>query len=386
MNMVRFGLALLVLSAALAADAISTMVVDVTGVGAEKKTVSLEVDNSAFRDSLQRNLERSGLFVVKRDGSIRVTGANGAYTARGEGRQLAANATAGDEKAMRMAARRLADAMCQTYGNQPGFACDRVCFVKKEAGHSEVCACYPDGYDVAQLTHDGKAALGPRWRDSGVIYYIGYLDGVQQIYELDLASGRHHRAWNIKGVSSPAVVSPDGTKVALVASFQGNPDLYILAGGKFTRLTNTRNVTEGQPSWSPDGKEIVYVSDESRRPQLYVIDVATRKTRRLTSRGSQNVDPDWGPDGRIAYVARGKSGAQIAVLDPAEGDKTAVMVTEGGNWEHPSWSRDARNLVASRDRALFVVDTEMVDASPNKPRQLFAANGTWLTPCWSRVK
>ena len=175
-------------------------------------------------------------------------------------------------------------------------------------------------------------------------------------------------------------------RAAIILSFQGNPELYTieLASGVWTRLTKTPNASEGCPSWSPDGREMVYVSDETRHPQLYVINVATKAVRRLTSRGSQNVDPDWGKDGRITYVTKQRDGAHVAVLSPAEGDKTARFVTAAGNWEHPSWSRDGRNLVASCDKALYVVDTLVVGEQLNAPIRLFTADGRWIEPCWSK--
>ena len=94
-------------------------------------------------------------------------------------------------------------------------------------------------------------------------------------------------------------------------------------------------------------------------------------------------NPDWGPDGRITYITK-RGGAQIAVIDPAKGEASVKLVTEPGNWEHPSWSRDSRNLVASRDRALFVVDTEMQGDVPSKPIRVFHAEGNWITPSWSK--
>ena len=156
--------------------------------------------------------------------------------------------------------------------------------------------------------------------------------------------------------------------------------MYVLSGGRFTRLTNTPTASEGCPSWSPDGRKIVYVSDESRRQHLYVVDVETKAKKRLTSKGRDNVEPDWGKDGRIAYITK-RGGSQIAVMDPAEGEASVRLVTDPGNWEHPSWSRDMRHVVASRDKAIFVVDTE---TDGDKPRQMFHANGNWIDPTWSK--
>ena len=246
----------------------------------------------------------------------------------------------------------------------------------------EICVGYPDGWDVRQLTGDGKMTVFPRWRTDGkTILYISDKNGAPQIWEMDTESNRRSTKWSFKGSPTGIAVSPDGTRVAAILSFQGNPELYVLQGDRFTRLTNTANASEGQPTWSPDGKKIAFVSNETRHPQIYVIDVATKAKRRLTSKGRENIDPDWGPDGRIVYITK-RGGAQVAVMSPAEGDSSAQLVTEPANWEHPSWSRDRRHVVANRDRALFVIDTEKEGG--DAPRQIFRADGNWISPCWIR--
>ncbi len=382
---------LVVFLAIAAVAAKGATVVDVTGVGAEEKTaVSINVTGTgaaAYASTLKRNLELTGCFVVRPDGQIKVTGTvGGTVTARGAGKVLNAPTQVTDDKSARMAARRMSDAMCEAMSKtgQKGFACDRVIFVSRSSRTSELCMGYPDGQDIRQLTKDGKNAVGPRWKDANTVYYIGFLNGGQQIFEHNVDTGVRKVAFNIKGVSSPAVISPDGTKMALTASFQGNPELYIISGGRFTRLTNTPLASEGQPVWSPDGRKIAYVSNETRHPQIYVIDVATKEKRRLTAKGSQNVDPDWGDDGRIAYITKRGGLSQVAVMDPAKGDSSAQLVTKPGSWEHPAWSRDRRHVVAGRDKALFVVDTIDKENGGDEPRQMFRANGNWITPTWIR--
>jgi tol-pal system beta propeller repeat protein TolB len=379
-----------VCAAAMAASA--ETVVDVTGVGEKEKTsVSINVTGqgaAAYAATLKRNLELTGCFVVRGDGAVKVTGTvGGSVTARGAGKIVTAPAPATDDKSARMAARRMSDAMCEAMSKngQKGFACDRVIFVsRKTPRSSELCMCYPDGQDVRELTRDGKAAVGPRWKDANTVYYIGYLNGGQQIFEHNVETGARRVAFNLKGISSPAAVSPDGTKVAIAASFQGNPELYVLSGGRYTRLTNTKTASEGQPTWSPDGTKIAYVSDETRHPQIYVIDVATKEKRRVTAKGTQNVDPDWGADGRLTYITKRGGLSQVAVMDPKVGDSSAKLVTSPGSWEHPAWARDGRHVVAGRDKALFVVDTVEKADGGDEPRQMFKANGNWITPTLMR--
>ena len=374
----------LVLSTCLfgACSAYSRTVVDVTGVGMEKISVDIAVAHPMFAKCLKKNLELSGCFAVVKGGGVKVSGAPGAISAVGHGKTVGAEAFS-DDRSARMAARRLSDRMCEAFARQKGFAADRIAFVSRKGKEvSELCVCYPDGYDIRQLTGKGRTVVGPRWKDDNTIFYTGIVNAGPQIWEFNTDTGKYKLRWSFKGLSTGATVSPDGNRVAIILSFQGNPELYVidLATSKWRRLTNTPLASEGQPAWSPDGRKIVYVSDETRRPQLYIIDVATGSKRRITSKGSQNVDPDWGADGRITYITK-RGGAQVAVLEPAAGDASARLITEPGNWEHPSWSKNSRHVVAGRDKALFVVDTS---ENGEKPRQVFHANGNWITPTWSR--
>jgi len=365
-------------------------VVDIKGEGAVKKAVAINVANRAYADCLKRNLERSGLFVVKPGASIQVSGASGAVKVSGGGKVLSAATPFADDRSARMAARRLSDAMCEAYGNQKGFAMDQILFLnrgklkaKGSTVPAELCVAYPDGLDIRQLTSDQKMVVYPRWKKDGhSLLYIGDMKGAPQVWEMDTATGRRFVKWSFKGSPAGIAVSPDGTKVAAVLSFQGNPELYVLemVSGNWTRLTNTPNASEGQPAWSPDGRKIAYVSNETRYPQIYVIDVATKAKRRLTSSGRENFDPDWGLDGRIAYISKSGS-SRVAVMSATAGDGSAQYVTEPANWEHPSWSRDGRHLSANRDKAVFIVDT-LPDG--DKPVQMFHANGNWISPCWQR--
>ena len=373
------------LAGALCADTI----INIEGAGAAKKVVSISVGgvgSQAFSKSLAANLERSGAFIVRPSGQISVSGTTASATATGEGRSISSPAVVTDDKSARMAARRLANAICETFANQKGFALDKIAFIRRMTPNvSELCMCYPDGYDIRQLTVNNEKVVGPRWKDDNTIFYTGINDSGPQIWEYDTVAQRRSLKWSFKGLTTGATVSPDGAKAAIILSFQGNPELYVIdmATKKWTRLTNTPNASEGCPAWSPDGRKIVYVSDESRRPQLYIIDVATKERRRITSTGSQNVEPDWGSDGRIGYITK-RGGAQVAVMKPAEGESSVKLVTAPGNWERPSWSRDARNVVAARDKALFIVDTNLVDDKPSQPSRVFNADGKWINPSWMK--
>jgi tol-pal system beta propeller repeat protein TolB len=374
------------LAAAFALAAQAETVVDVQRAGAEKTLVSVDVQGTAaFRESLAKNLALSGAFRIANpaNASIRVTGTvGGEVVAEGRGRRMSMPSRATDDKAARMEARTLADKMCETYAKQKGFARDQIAFVCKNGRSEELCVAYPDGKDVKKLTSygAGRGCVGPRWKNPGTLFTTGYRNGAPQVFEIDVATGRDRLLWGFGGLTTGATLSPDGRRAALILSKPfGNPELCTIdiAANNCNRMTTTRTANEGQPTWSPDGKKIAYVSDESRRQHLYIVDVATKAKRRITAAGSQNVDPDWGPDGSIAYTTKRGGLAQIAVLSPADGDKSARLVTKPGAWEHPTWTRDARHVVAERDGALFLVDTA---EQGDEPVRLFTIQGRCITP------
>ena len=364
----------------------SGTVVDVTGKGRQKTAVSIQVANNAFANCLKKNLELTGLFVVQATGSIKVTGASGTIQANSATKSLPMTMTFSDDKSARMAARRASDAICQAFGGQKGFAQDPILFLnrgrtqaKGSAIPAELCTSYPDGMDIRQLTNDGKMIIFQRWmKDRENILYISDKNGATQIWQMNTLTNERKVKWSFKGTPTGIAVSPDGNKVAAILSFQGNPELYVIdiGRGNWRRLTNTQYDVEGQPTWSPDGSQIAFVRGVNSQ-QIWVVDVASGKERRLTSKGRKNVDPDWGANGQIAYV----SGAYVAVMDATKGDASSRNVAEAAQWEHPSWSCDGGHLVASRNKALFVIDTV---EDGDKPKQMFFANGNWIAPCWAK--
>ena len=69
------------------------------------------------------------------------------------------------------------------------------------------------------------------------------------------------------------------------------------------------------PEWSPDGANVVFHREVSRSPQLFLVDVSSRRVRQLTSSG-RNEDPTWAPDGRhVAFVSDRSGRRQLWVID-----------------------------------------------------------------------
>ena len=83
-----------------------------------------------------------------------------------------------------------------------------------------------------------------------------------------------------------------------------SPNLYLkdLATGKLERQTSHFGA-DSTPTFSPDARQAAFVSDRSGNPQIYVLDLASKQTRRLTNLNWCDA-PAWSPTGEwIAFAA-----------------------------------------------------------------------------------
>jgi TolB protein len=103
--------------------------------------------------------------------------------------------------------------------------------------------------------------------------------------------------------------SPDGERIVFVrmrdvfgrtcfAECAPNGELFVaLADGSEPRRVTRNRADDQSPSWSPDGRSIVFASDRSNPPaheyELYVLSVATSQTRRVTTNDVWDLEPSW---------------------------------------------------------------------------------------------
>ena len=104
------------------------------------------------------------------------------------------------------------------------------------------------------------------------------------------------------------------------------------------------------PAWSPTGGQIAYVSFESRKPVVYVHDVATGKRRLIANFRGSNSAPAWSPDGRSLAVTLSRDGnSQLYTIDASGGEARRLMQSPGIDTE-PVYSVDGRSIYFVSDR------------------------------------
>jgi Tol biopolymer transport system component len=144
------------------------------------------------------------------------------------------------------------------------------------------------------------------------------------------------------GIVRP-VISPDGEQVAFAAV----GDIYVMpVGGAPINLTKDAAL-DTDPAWSPDGNSLVYSSDkDSPHLQLWIRDMRTGQSRKVTNLDTQPQGATWSPDGtRIVFfnVDGMWRVAPMSVLEVATGKVTQIHDTlpQPGT---PTWSPDGSRV------------------------------------------
>ncbi|MCT9812652.1 Tol-Pal system beta propeller repeat protein TolB [Acidovorax sp. Be4] len=104
------------------------------------------------------------------------------------------------------------------------------------------------------------------------------------------------------------------------------------------------------PAWSPNGRQVAYVSFESRKPVVYVHDVASGRRRLLANFRGSNSAPAWAPDGEnLAVTLTRDGGSQLYMISAQGGEPRRLMQSSGIDTE-PTFSSDGRTIFFVSDR------------------------------------
>ena len=268
--------------------------------------------------------------------------------------------------------------------------------------------------------------LGPSVSDDGTL--LTYITGASRSLRELVFLNRDGRAERVVGspqlgLDFPAI-SPDGTSVAVVTFENENADLWLqdLTRGARRRLVaSPRN--ELFPSWSRDGRRVVYGSEGDVEPVLMEVPIdglgvprpfgvtgywptltpdgesviynrdisgqqvlwrldsaAGAKPVRLTLSPTVNEDaPSLSPDGRwLACMSDESGGTQVFVRRLADGTRKQQISLAGGTF--PFWSPDGRTLYYWEGQTLIEVAVGAGDALKlGEPRRLFDAADVGIT-------
>jgi dipeptidyl aminopeptidase/acylaminoacyl peptidase len=279
----------------------------------------------------------------------------------------------------------------------------RPLFALSEAGHNDSSPSWAAGGEMLALerAEDSRREIVIARTDGSIVKNVYYQTDEDDLGLGGLLPGLGKAASYNSGIAW----SRAGDQFVFMSNAgEGNYDLYLgsLAGKAVQRLTKDPQ-KDGQPAWSPTGGWVVFVSGRSGGAQLFLMDVATGQTERISQSDKSYLYPRWASDGRrIAAICGANENHDIVVID---GLQPAPAVPAGASaasaipslktslkqvrerflttWQYddlsPSWSPDGKHIAFYSNYnpegdpkvwSLVVIDSD--GSSPTEGEQLIA--------------
>ena len=239
------------------------------------------------------------------------------------------------------------------------------------------------------------------------IAFVSQRDGNFEIYVMDANGGNQRRLTNGRHADWNPSWSPDGKHIVFCSDRDEHAhpihggftaEIYVMDadGGNQQNLTNDPN-EDHHPSWSPDGKRIVFSSDRDRKQgdhnyEIYVMDTNGGNPQNLTNNPFEDKYPSWSPDGKRIVFSSVRDGhfigdfgltSEIYVMDADGGNQRRLTENRKNDW-YPSWSPDGKRIAFSSDRKgdlqnfeIYVMDTNGGNQQRLTENRVYDEQASW---------
>lgn len=141
------------------------------------------------------------------------------------------------------------------------------------------------------------------------------------------------------------------TRIAYVTKAGPRYNLWVAdADGENAQSALASSEPIISPAWAASGRQLAYVSFESRKPVVYVHEIASGNRRLIANFRGSNSAPAWAPDGRTLAVTLTRDGGSQLYTIPAGGGEARRLTQSGSIDTEPLYSADGRNIYFVSDR------------------------------------
>ena len=326
-------------------------------------------------------------------GSVEQTGEN-AYTLQFQlfdvfgRRQLVGYRMPASRGTMRAAAHRAADMIYEKLTGIKGVFGTKVAYVTAlRQGQGQLYSLIvsdQDGENEHKIMESTDPIMSPAWSpDSRQLAYVSFEGNRSSIFVQTLRTGNRFKVSSKPGINGAPSFSPDGRQlVVTLGGVDGNLDIYVLdITSRQTRRLTTHRAIDTEGTWSPDGRYIYFTSDRAGGPQVYRVAADGGSPERITFEGSYNARPRLSPDGkRLAVVHNDRGNFRIGVMDLDK--KNLLIVSRGRQDESPSFAPNSDSLIyATRQGRNGVLETVSADGLIRQ--KMASGSGDVREPVWS---
>ena len=271
------------------------------------------------------------------------------------GKQLAGQRFSTAAQNWRRIGHLIADVVYERLTGEKGYFDTRVVYIDetgpKEKRIKRLAIMDQDGANVRLLSQGQELVLTPRFSPTNQeITYMSYTKDQPKVFIMNLETGKRELVGDFPNMTFAPRFSPDGQRVIMsLGTPDGSSSIYEmdLRSRQSRRLTQTNGIDTG-PSYSPDGRQVVFESDREGSQQLYIMNSDGSGVRRISGADGRYSTPVWSPRGDyIAFTKQTSGRFLIGVMRP-DGSGERVL-TEGYHNEGPTWAPNGRVVMFFRE-------------------------------------
>jgi len=182
-----------------------------------------------------------------------------------------------------------------------------------------------------------------------VAYVTAQRQGQQQLYSLVVSDQDGENEYTIMESNDPIMSpawSPDSRQLAYVSFEENRSSIFVqtLRTGNRFKVSSKPGIN-GAPAFSPDGRQLVVtLGGLDGNLDIHVIDITTREARRVTTHRAIDTEGTWSPDGRYIYFTSDRSGGPQVYRVPSRGGSPERVTFEGSYNARPRLSADGKRL------------------------------------------
>src|SRR2546428_13558443 len=237
------------------------------------------------------------------------------------------------------------------------------------------------GAHVQKIPNTPFDSAFPRWSPDGTkIAFLSNRDGDRDnVFVVDTSGGDARQLTNVDDIVGEIAWRPDGQSIAFCAGvglldYVGLVDLagHMEKIAAFPDSESAIGGDLGRPRpWSPDGRELAFISNVHDHVDLGVLDVKSKKVRFVVQSRWDKAMPLWAPDGkRIAFLENRDGNVQLKTvsrdgkgsraMSPAKGSASRAVWTpdaKGLFYQHSEFTQPTRLILRRGERAVTLVDS-----------------------------
>ncbi len=223
-----------------------------------------------------------------------------------------------------------------------------TCQIFKVQASNQICIINADGTGFRRLTKDDtKQHYYPSPAPDGKsVVYAAFRDkNIYEIYEMRLATGNVVQLSDRIGNLNAPEISPNGKSIVFKHSNGfNNKNLIWIMDRNGENIANIPRATGWDPTWSPDGKYVLFASDMDGAIQLFTIRANGKELKKISNLPAIRGRSDWSPDGKYIVTYSGETWKREVYIMDADGANAHILSPAGGNSQGASFSPDGQWL------------------------------------------